>query len=137
MGLHSLHFTGLRGFTSKLATFNDLDKITTLGFRGEAFSSLCGLASVSLHTATRHTTPMGTALDFNRDGSVANQTQSARKQGTTVTVANLFHTIPVRQRELKKNVKREFMKMTQTLQAYALAQPNVKFTLSNQTAEKK
>lgn len=80
---------------------------------------------------------MGTVIEFKRDGSVASQSQNARKQGTTVTVANLFHTLPVRQRELKKNAKREFTKMTQTLQAYALAHPNIKFSLSHQTADKK
>lgn len=81
---------------------------------------------------------MGTVIDFNADGSIRSDSshQAARKQGTTVTVAGLFGLLPVRRKELQKNIKREFHKLVLCLQAYALAHPNVRFSLSNQMDKK-
>ena len=52
----------LKHYTSKLASFSDLAHVRTFGFRGEALSSLCALASVTIHTATSQQAPMGTVL---------------------------------------------------------------------------
>ncbi|XP_046688223.1 LOW QUALITY PROTEIN: mismatch repair endonuclease PMS2-like, partial [Homalodisca vitripennis] len=60
-------------------------------------------------------------------------TQSVLQVGTTVTLENIFSTLPVRQKEFHRNLKREFVKMTQLLYAYCLVSTGVKITCTNQT----
>lgn len=61
----------------------------------------------------------------------------ASQKGTTVTVENLFMNLPVRRRELEKNIKREYGKVLGVLQAYACISTNTKFTVSNVMAKGK
>ena len=69
---------GLKYYTSKLATFDDLSTVRTFGFRGEAISSLCALCdTVTVMTATSG--PMGIQLDLEHSGKVAKQTKVARQ----------------------------------------------------------
>uniref|UniRef100_T1H987 MutL_C domain-containing protein n=1 Tax=Rhodnius prolixus TaxID=13249 RepID=T1H987_RHOPR len=133
-GVHPDNFEGLtlKHHTSKLRDFADLVGVETYGFRGEALSSLCALSDLSVNT--RHTTiEYGTELTFDRNGRILEQKQCARQVGTTVCLANLFSSLPVRQKEFHKNVKREFNKMTQLLYAYCLVSTGIKITCANQT----
>lgn len=52
--------------------------------------------------------------------------------GTTVQVNNLFHSLPVRQQEFKRHIKREYTKALSLLQAYALISQNTRLTVTNQ-----
>jgi DNA mismatch repair protein PMS2 len=113
-----------------------LDQVTSLGFRGEALNSLCNLAQLSMETATAKTAPKGVELTFDAAGQVTGQRTVPRKMGTTVRARNLFHKIPVRQRDLEKNAKREFTKVVSLLHAYALGQPSIRFSLSNKVGKK-
>lgn len=61
----------------------------------------------------------------------------ASQRGTTVVVENLFMNLPVRRRELEKNVKREYGKVVGLLQAYACISTNTKFVVSNMMAKGK
>lgn len=61
----------------------------------------------------------------------------ASQKGTTVAVENLFMNLPVRRRELEKNIKREYGKVLGVLQAYACISINTKFTVSNVMAKGK
>lgn len=109
----------LKHATSKLTTFNDLSTIATFGFRGEALSSLCALGQVSI--STRHvTSSIGTIIEFDHNGKITSQKNQARPVGTTVTITELFQSIPVRRREFVKNCRREFVKMCHILQAYCI-----------------
>lgn len=100
----------LKHHTSKLASYSDLTAVSTLGFRGEALSSLCGTAALSIATATAATAPAGTQLTFKPSGECVIGPKLARGQGTTVVVKELFKALPVRRKELAKNAKREFGK---------------------------
>lgn len=125
--------------TSKLEEFEDLATVRTFGFRGEALAALCSLATVSMHTATTDDAPMSTHLTFRSDGSLASSDKkAARQRGTTVTVTDLFAHLPVRRRELEKNIKREYAKAYTILQAYALISRGVRWTatLSTQTGRR-
>ncbi|KAK0556610.1 ATP-binding mismatch repair protein [Tilletia horrida] len=126
----------LKHYTSKLSKFSDLQAVETFGFRGEALSSLCALASVSMHTATEAEAPAGTMLVFDHSGAV---TPGARKQprqrGTTVIVKGLFEGYPVRRREFERNLKREYAKTQNVLQAYALISKGVRWIVSNTPKE--
>ncbi|PWN33339.1 uncharacterized protein FA14DRAFT_168144 [Meira miltonrushii] len=139
-GIESSNYNSLalKHHTSKLQDFADLIRVTTFGFRGEALSSLCELAKVQFVTATQSEDPVGTILEMNRDGTIQSRDRKvARKRGTTVSVSDLFYTLPVRRKELVKNVKREFAKAQGLLQAYAIISSGVRWIVSNTVKGKK
>lgn len=118
-----------RHHTSKLATFEDLVRVETFGFRGEALASLCTVARVTIITATQTEAPMGTVLEFDHQGVlIAQDKRQARSRGTTVILRDLLSNLPVRRRELEKHVKREYNKAHTMLQAYALITQNVRWS---------
>ncbi|MCJ1469743.1 hypothetical protein MMC07_008385 [Pseudocyphellaria aurata] len=123
--------TALKHYTSKLSSYDDLTTLTTFGFRGEALSSLCALSSFHITTARLGDAPKGTRLDFEISGRLKGTQLVASQKGTTVTVENLFMNLPVRRRELEKNIKREYGKVLGVLQAYACISTNIKFIVSN------
>ena len=57
------------------------------------------------------------------------------QQGTTVSLGQLFHTLPVRHKEFQRNLKKEYAKMIQVLNAYCLIATNVKITCTNQLSK--
>ncbi|XP_014556423.1 hypothetical protein COCVIDRAFT_37914 [Bipolaris victoriae FI3] len=122
----------LKHYTSKLATYDDLTSLQTFGFRGEALSSLCALSKFHIITSRASDGPKGTRLDFEQSGKLKGTSVVAAKQGTTVVVDTLFHNLPVRRKELEKNIKREYNKVLQILNAYACISVGVKFSVSNQ-----
>ena len=93
-----------RGTTSKIRDFDDIYAVKSLGFRGEALSSLCNIADVIIQTKKSEWTH-GYQLKFDHLGNLTDKTQIARKNGTQVLVKDLFRDIPVRMGEYKKNYK--------------------------------
>jgi DNA mismatch repair protein PMS2 len=122
----------LKHYTSKLATYDDLTSLQTFGFRGEALSSLCALSKFHIVTSRASDGPKATRLDFDQSGKLKGTSVVAAKQGTTVVVETLFYNLPVRRKELEKNIKREYNKVLQLLNAYACVSVGVKFSVSNQ-----
>lgn len=125
----------LKHYTSKLSSYDDLLSLETFGFRGEALSSLCALSKFHVVTARAEQAPKGTKLDFETSGKLKNSSVVASQKGTTVTVEGLFQNLPVRKRELEKNIKREYGKVLALLQAYACISTGVKFAVTNQPAK--
>jgi len=117
--------------TSKLSTFDDLEQLVTFGFRGEALSSLCAVARVSAVTKVDGE-ECGVKLEFDSQGELVQETMIARAVGTTISVKDLFHSLPVRHKEFKKNVKRDFSKLVSLLQAYSLVHTETRFLCTNQ-----
>ena len=78
-----------------LNTLNCQQEVSTFGFRGEALSSLCALASISITTRTANTNP-AQRLSYDHTGTLVGTTPTARAVGTTVAVKDLFKTLPVR-----------------------------------------
>ncbi|KAF5368077.1 hypothetical protein D9758_004384 [Tetrapyrgos nigripes] len=112
---------GRKHHTSKLSSFNDLTLISSFGFRGEALSSLCALCeSVTVTTATVEKAPMGTVLELAKSGEVAKRSKAVRQRGTSILLKSPFAPLPVRRKELERNVKREYGKALALLNAYAL-----------------
>lgn len=127
-------FLAAKYHTSKLREFTDLEAVTTFGFRGEALSSICAMADMNI--VTKHSSVnVATRLELNRAGEIVKRTPCARQTGTTVTVKNLFVSLPVRRREFQRNIQKEFSKMCQILQAYALISYGKRIILSNQTTK--
>lgn len=84
---------------------------------GEALSSLCAVAEVSVVTRTAGQ-DAATRLEFDRAGAIAGRAAGARAVGTTVAVKDVFRPLPVRHRELQKNVKREYARLVALLQVW-------------------
>lgn len=116
---HNFEALVARNATSKLDKFSDLDELRTLGFRGEALSSICSLSNLSITTCTESTYPMGFTLEYDHEGTLTSKKTTSAQIGTTVRVENLFSTLPVRRKDFEKNAKRDFIKTTRLLQAYA------------------
>jgi len=113
--------------TSRLENLDDLESIQSLGFRGEALPSIAAVAQVDMITCAAGD-KAGTHLAL-KDGAVANRGRQGRSQGTTVTVANLFRKIPARLKFLK-SVATENAHIANVVSQYALAFPEVRFSLS-------
>ncbi|KAF1850527.1 DNA mismatch repair protein MutL [Cucurbitaria berberidis CBS 394.84] len=127
----------LKHYTSKLASYDDLASLQTFGFRGEALSSLSALSKFHIITARATDGAKGTKLEFEQSGKLKGTSVVAAKQGTTVAVETLFYNLPVRRKELEKNIKREYNKVLQLLNAYACISIGVKFSVSNQVPKGK
>ncbi|KAJ6257057.1 hypothetical protein Dda_7941 [Drechslerella dactyloides] len=121
----------LKHYTSKLRTYEDLERVTTYGFRGEALSSLCALSTLSVSTATADVAPKGSKIEFHVSGVLKGTSVVSHPKGTTVSVETLFKNLPVRRQEMERNIKREFARVVSFLQAYAIVCVGVKFTVYN------
>eukprot|EP00002_Diphylleia_rotans_P004460 TRINITY_DN1329_c0_g1_i15.p1 TRINITY_DN1329_c0_g1~~TRINITY_DN1329_c0_g1_i15.p1 ORF type:complete len:719 (-),score=147.45 TRINITY_DN1329_c0_g1_i15:876-3032(-) len=121
----------LKHYTSKISDFDDLKSLSTFGFRGEALSSLCAISKMSILTRTQ-TQPMGSRLLYDDHGRLAEQSRAARERGTTIVVKDIFSTLPVRLKEFKKNIRKEFARLLFVLQSYVIISTDVKFHCSNQ-----
>jgi DNA mismatch repair protein PMS2 len=72
------HFLALKHYTSKISKFEDLVDVATFGFRGEALSSLCALANLTVTTATAAQAPAGYRLEYDSNGKLATKSSAAR-----------------------------------------------------------
>ncbi len=117
-----------RHATSKIATAEDLEDITTFGFRGEALASIAAVAEVTLKTRTKDE-EVGCQVEF--AASVHNSTtEIATPKGTNIAVRNLFYNVPARRKFLKSdNV--EFKHIVEEFTKVALTRPETGFTLSH------
>ena len=113
--------------TSKLTSIDDLETICTLGFRGEALSSMAAVAKVTLITRKGLDTA-GTKVMAGSDG-VESISEIGAPVGTTVDVTDLFHSTPARRKYLKSR-RTELAHITEVLTNYAIVNPDISFTLS-------
>jgi len=113
--------------TSKIVSLGDLQSIGSLGFRGEALPSITAVAQVEIITCTAGE-PAGTHLRL-EGGVVTSRQNQVRTRGTTITVRDLFRKVPARLKFLK-SVPTENSHIANAVSQYALAFPEVSFTLS-------
>ncbi|MDH4299982.1 MAG: DNA mismatch repair endonuclease MutL, partial [Dehalococcoidia bacterium] len=112
--------------TSKISHLDDLERISSLGFRGEALPSIAAVAEVEISTQTSSDT-IGSYI-YLRKGDVVRKESCARSQGTTVTVRRLFRYFPARLKFLK-STNTENSHIAHLVSQYALAFPEVKVSL--------
>lgn len=116
----------MRHATSKLRSADDLQRINTLGFRGEALSSVAAVSQFSLETRHRDEA-IGTHIRI--DGGIAISTKPiGAPAGTVITVNNLFYNVPARLKFLKSE-NTEKRNINSIVQNYAMAYPSVRFVL--------
>jgi DNA mismatch repair protein MutL len=118
-----------RHATSKIEGLQDLQRLASLGFRGEALPSIASVAQVQMSTSVQGQTS-GSYLSLD-DGRIIEHKSQARSPGTTISVYNLFRKIPARLKFLKSQVA-EAGRIADIVSQYALAYPEVRFSLINE-----
>ena len=117
-----------RHATSKLTLLEDLDRLGTLGFRGEALPSVAEVSRLTILSRPRE--PEGAAHQVMVEGgAVSAVTAAARAPGTTISVRDLFYNTPARRKFLKSAVG-ELRLAMRMLTAYAIANPETAFRLT-------
>ncbi|WP_223648799.1 DNA mismatch repair endonuclease MutL [Hymenobacter psoromatis] len=115
-----------RHATSKIRSTEDLFRIRTLGFRGEALASIAAVAQVEIRTKPRGQ-ETGSLL-LVEGSQVTSQTPTACPDGTSIAVKNLFFNVPARRNFLKSNAV-EMRHILDEFQHVALANPQIAFSL--------
>lgn len=115
-----------RHATSKIHHRNDLFRIRTLGFRGEALPSIASVSQITLETA-HQTQNQGTFLVL-KGGQILEEKPSALRQGTKITVENLFFNTPARLKYVK-SLQTELANIGDIVNRLALSHPEVAFRL--------
>ena len=118
--------------TSKIQTGSDLDRITTLGFRGEALASVASVAKVELLTKTADER-IGTRMVV-AGGEILDLDDAGCPDGTVLTVRDLFFNTPARRKFLKKDMT-EAANISQIMERCALSHPEISFTLRKETGD--
>ncbi len=121
-----------RHATSKIATYEDLENIRTLGFRGEALASIAAVSHVELKTRlTNSDTDTKVRIE---GGIIVDATEEATAPGTSIIVKNLFYNTPGRRNFLKSN-NTEFKHIFEVVQRVAISHPELalKFVSDDET----
>ena len=118
-----------RHATSKIASADDLSRIATLGFRGEALASIAAVAHVTCVTRARGE-DVGTQLRVGGPSYGAERKGIGAPPGTLITVEDLFHSVPARLKFLKADAT-ERRHIDGLVTRYALAYPAVRFRLTH------
>lgn len=121
-----------RHATSKIKTLEDLGKIETLGFRGEALASIASVAKVELLTKTETDSTATRVLI--EGGKLIDVKDAARPTGTTLSVRDLFFNTPARRKFMRSEATENYH-LTSIVTHYALAHPEIAFTLTNNGRE--
>lgn len=116
----------LRHSTSKLEKIEDLEKIRTLGFRGEALASISNISKIKLMTKREEDLAGNSLLIEN--GKIIKKNKVGMPKGTTFIISDVFYNTPVRKKFLRKDLT-EINNIIDIVQKIALSNNNIKFTL--------
>ncbi len=115
--------------TSKIKSLEDLDAISTLGFRGEALSAMAAVSQLEVKTETREE-EIGTLIRVDEPGEIYKEKGSFPK-GTSVAVKNLFYNVPARRNFLRSDTT-ELRRIIDIFNKIALSHPDICFKLYNE-----
>ena len=121
-----------RHATSKIFTAQDLGAIATLGFRGEALASIASVARIELTTKTPDS-DIATRVTI-EGGRMRDVKDAPHPSGTTLAVRDLFFNVPARRKFLRSEATESYH-LTNLVTHYALAHPEIAFTLTNNGRE--
>ncbi len=114
-----------RHATSKIKSSDDLQKIMSLGFRGEALASIAAVSRLSLKSNAG--SAEGTEIEVSA-GRITSKKNVVMPRGTRVTVKDLFFNVPARKKHLK-SIQTEFRMIADVVTRYALINPGIYFEL--------
>jgi DNA mismatch repair protein MutL len=118
----------LRHATSKIQSDEDLDAVRTMGFRGEALSSIASVSQVRLLTSMRGASS-GVLVEIEA-GAVKSAADAAAPEGTSIDIAHLFYNTPARLKFLK-SPGTEFSHIVTSVSRLAMAHPSIRFRLTH------
>jgi DNA mismatch repair protein MutL len=121
-----------RHATSKITGAGDLAAIATLGFRGEALASIASVARIELVSRTDENSA-GTRVVI-EGGRMRDVKDAAHPRGTTIVMRDLFFNVPARRKFMRSEATESFH-LTNLVTHYALAHPEIGFTLTNNGRE--
>lgn len=121
-----------RHATSKIASLADLERVTTLGFRGEALPSIASVSTLRL--SSRAQGAAEAAEIVSAEGRTGTAAPSSHPPGTTIEVRDLFHKVPARRKFLRAEAT-EFQHVLRTVTRLALSRFDVAFTLTHNRRE--
>lgn len=121
-----------RHATSKISKAEDLAAIATLGFRGEALASIASVARVELISCTEDSSAATRVVI--EGGRMRDVKDAAHPRGTTIAVRDLFFNTPARRKFLRSEATESYH-LTNLVTHYALAHPEISFTLTNNGRE--
>ena len=128
IGKDDLPLALARHATSKITSLEDLERVASLGFRGEALASIAAVAHLSLLSRTSDS-PHAWKLDAS-GGALSAPEPAAAAAGTTVEVRDLYFNTPAR-RKFLRSPGTEFAHSEETFRRVALSRPQVRFTLTH------
>ncbi|NTW71300.1 MAG: DNA mismatch repair endonuclease MutL [Eubacteriaceae bacterium] len=115
-----------RHATSKIKAMDDLNSLSTLGFRGEALASIAAISRVTLRTASNED---GAGILVKLAEGKTVKKPIAYRRGTSISIEDLFYNTPARLKHMKKSSE-ENRKVTEITQVLALSNPDVSITLT-------
>jgi DNA mismatch repair protein MutL len=118
----------MRHATSKIASLDDLQRVSSMGFRGEALASIASVAQVTL--TSRHTDAAHAWKIEAVDGAQSPAAPAAHAQGTSIEMRELYFNTPARRKFLKSE-NTEFAWCDETFKRIALSRPDVAFSLQH------
>ncbi|MHA1455572.1 MAG: DNA mismatch repair endonuclease MutL [Promethearchaeota archaeon] len=130
IGIHpdEIELAFQRYTSSKIRSIQDLENLTTLGFRGEALASIAAVSEIEI-TSKIKDLKTGVRLSIN-GGIITERKEISCPIGTNIKIKNLFYNTPARQKFLKKD-NTELGHITDIIQRYSLAYPNIHFIYLN------
>ncbi len=114
--------------TSKISSINDLNNISTLGFRGEALASIADVSHIEIISKTKDASSGG--IITSNGGRITQHTPHPYVNGTKIVVKNLFYNLPARFKFLK-SYSREFFLLKEVFEAQALARHDKSMSIKN------
>ena len=121
-----------RHATSKLKQIEDLEKIDSFGFRGEALASIASISKMTIISKTESDVTANKIII--EAGEITDFTEDVGKTGTTIIIEKLFFNVPVRYKFLKNDVT-EFKHIKSAIEKIAISNPNVSIKLINNGKE--
>ncbi len=126
--------------TSKLLKEEDLHAISSLGFRGEALSSIAAIADITIQSKYKHSLLLRSKKELSgykveiRKGVIVYESPIGMPSGTLISVSNIFANVPARKKFLK-SAKTEFRHIIDIVSNFALAYPSIEFSLRHNDKE--
>ena len=114
--------------TSKIRTLDDLERVSTLGYRGEALSSIAAVSRLEIRSMAEGAETGG--MIRCEGGAIVAYAQTPASSGTRVQANDLFYNLPAR-RKFMKSATAELKRVIQVVQDYALVHPNIRFRVTN------
>jgi DNA mismatch repair protein MutL len=117
-----------RHATSKIASDQDLEKIETLGFRGEALPSIASVSQIEIRSCIKES-PLGNSIRL-EEGKIVDRKRVTCPVGTNISIKNLFYNVPARRNFLRAD-STELQQIIAVLKRFFISNPDIEFIVDS------